>query len=145
MRTTFMANDATVERKWYVIDAEGQRLGRLASEVATLLRGKHKPTYTPHVDTGDHVIVINAEKIELTGKKLTDKMYYRHSGYPGGLKERTAGEMLDRHPERVIEIAVKGMLPKGALGRKMFKKLHVYSGPEHNNHAQQPEVYELKG
>ena len=145
MRTTFMANDATVERKWYVIDAEGQRLGRLASEVATLLRGKHKPTYTPHVDTGDYVIVINAEKIELTGKKLTDKMYYRHSGYPGGLKERTAGEMLDRHPERVIEIAVKGMLPKGALGRKMFKKLHVYSGPEHNNHAQQPEVYELKG
>ncbi|HLS23659.1 MAG TPA: 50S ribosomal protein L13 [Pseudogracilibacillus sp.] len=145
MRTTFMANDANVERKWYVIDAEGERLGRLASEVATLLRGKHKPTYTPHVDTGDHVIVINAEKIELTGNKLTDKIYRRHSGYPGGLKERTAGEMLDRQPEKVIEIAVKGMLPKGSLGRKMFKKLHVYSGPEHNNQAQQPEVYELKG
>lgn len=140
-----MANDANVERKWYVIDAEGERLGRLASEVATLLRGKHKPTYTPHVDTGDHVIVINAEKIELTGNKLTDKIYRRHSGYPGGLKERTAGEMLDRQPEKVIEIAVKGMLPKGSLGRKMFKKLHVYSGPEHNNQAQQPEVYELKG
>jgi len=145
MRTTFMANDANVERKWYVIDAEGERLGRLASEVATLLRGKHKPTYTPHVDTGDHVIVINAEKIELTGNKLTDKIYRRHSGYPGGLKERTAGEMLDRQPEKVNEIAVKGMLPKGSLGRKMFKKLHVYSGPEHNNQAQQPEVYELKG
>ena len=145
MRTTFMANDESVERKWYVIDAEGQRLGRLASEVASLLRGKHKPTYTPHVDTGDHVIIINAEKIELTGNKLKDKMYRRHSGYPGGLKERTAEEMLDRQPERVIEIAVKGMLPKGPLGRKMFKKLHVYAGPEHNNAAQKPEVYELKG
>ena len=145
MRTTFMANDSTVERKWYVIDAEGQRLGRLASEVATLLRGKHKPTYTPHVDTGDHVVIVNAEKIELTGNKLNDKMYYRHSGYPGGLKERNANDMRTNNPERMIEIAVRGMLPKGSLGRKMFKKLHVYAGPEHNNQAQQPEVYELKG
>jgi large subunit ribosomal protein L13 len=145
MRTTFMANDESVERKWYVIDAEGQRLGRLASEVASLLRGKHKPTYTPHVDTGDYVIIVNAEKIELTGNKLKDKMYRRHSGYPGGLTERTAEEMLNRQPERVIEIAVKGMLPKGPLGRKMFKKLHVYAGPEHNNAAQKPENYELKG
>lgn len=145
MRTTFMANDSTVERKWYVVDAEGQRLGRLASEVATLLRGKHKPTYTPHVDTGDHVIIINAEKIELTGNKLQDKMYYRHSGYPGGLKERNAQEMLEKQPERMLELAVKGMLPKGPLGRKIFKKLHVYSGPEHKHEAQKPEVYELKG
>src|SRR5690625_5462018 len=109
MRTTFMANDASVERKWYVIDAEGLRLGRLASEGATLLRGKHKPIYTPHVDTGDHVIIVNAEKIELTGNKLTDKMYRRHSGYPGGLTEKTAAEVLNTHPERVIEAAVKGM------------------------------------
>lgn len=145
MRTTFMANDSTVERKWYVVDAEGKRLGRLASEVATLLRGKHKPTYTPHVDTGDHVIIVNAEKIELTGNKLHDKKYYRHSGYPGGLKERTALEMKQKKPERMIELAVKGMLPKGPLGRKMFKKLHVYSGPEHKHQAQKPEVYELKG
>lgn len=145
MRTTFMANENNIERKWYVIDAEGQRLGRLASEVAALLRGKHKPTFTPHTDTGDHVIIINAEKIELTGNKLADKKYYRHSNYPGGLKVRTANEMLQRHPERMIEIAVKGMLPKGSLGRKMFKKLHVYKGPEHKNHAQKPEVYELRG
>ncbi|HLS65707.1 MAG TPA: 50S ribosomal protein L13 [Pseudogracilibacillus sp.] len=145
MRTTYMANDQTVERKWFVIDAEGARLGRLASEVATLLRGKHKPTYTPHVDTGDHVIIVNAEKIELTGNKWSDKKYYRHSGYPGGLTERTAAEMRDRRPEQMIELAVRGMLPKGSLGRKMFKKLHVYSGPEHNNDAQKPETYELKG
>lgn len=145
MRTTYMANNESVERKWYVIDAEGERLGRLASEVAALLRGKHKPIYTPHVDTGDYVIVINADKIELTGNKLKDKKYYRHSGYPGGLKERTAEEMLAKHPERVIELAVKGMLPKGPLGRKMFKKLHVYSGPEHKHQAQKPEVYELRG
>lgn len=145
MRTTFMANDNTVERKWYVVDAEGQRLGRLASEVASILRGKHKPTYTPHVDTGDNVIIVNAEKIELTGNKINDKMYYRHSGYTGGLKERNASEMRTNHPEKMLEIAVKGMLPKGPLGRKMFKKLHVYRGPEHKNQAQQPEVYELKG
>ena len=145
MRTTFMANDSTVERKWYVVDAEGQRLGRLSSEIASILRGKHKPTYTPHVDTGDHVIIINAEKIELTGNKINDKMYYRHSGYTGGLKERNASEMRTNHPEKMLEIAIKGMLPKGPLGRKMFKKLHVYRGAEHNNHAQKPEVYELKG
>ncbi len=145
MRTTFMANDSTVERKWFVVNAEGKRLGRLATEVATLLRGKHKPTYTPHVDTGDHVIIVNAEKIELTGNKLADKKYYRHSGYPGGLKERNANEMRTNHPERMLEIAIKGMLPKGPLGRKMFKKLHVYKGPEHSNQAQKPETYELKG
>ncbi|MBO1003928.1 50S ribosomal protein L13 [Pseudogracilibacillus auburnensis] len=145
MRTTFMANDSTVERKWYVVDAEGQRLGRLSSELAAILRGKHKPTYTPHVDTGDHVIIINADKIELTGNKINDKMYYRHSGYTGGLKERNADEMRTNHPEKMIEIAIRGMLPKGPLGRKMFKKLHVYRGPEHKNHAQKPEVYELKG
>lgn len=145
MRITYMANNENVERKWLLIDAEGQRLGRLASEVASILRGKHKPTYTPHVDTGDYVVVINAEKIELTGNKLQDKMYYRHSGYPGGLKARNAEEMLERFPERVLELAVKGMLPKGSLGRKMAKKLFVYRGPEHKNHAQQPEVYELRG
>src|SRR5699024_2075231 len=124
MRTTFMANDGNVERKWLVVDAEGQTLGRLSSEVATILRGKHKPTYTPHVDTGDNVIIVNAEKIELTGNKLTDKKYYRHSGYTGGLKERNANEMRTHYSERMIEIAIKGMLPKGPLGRKMFKKLH---------------------
>ena len=145
MRTTFMANEGNVERKWLVVDAEGQTLGRLSSEVATILRGKHKPTYTPHVDTGDNVIIVNAEKIELTGNKLTDKKYYRHSGYTGGLKERNANEMRTHYSERMIEIAIKGMLPKGPLGRKMFKKLHVYSGPEHNNQAQKPEVYEIKG
>jgi len=145
MRTTFMANENNIERKWLVVDAEGQRLGRLASEVSAILRGKHKPTYTPHADTGDHVIVINAEKIELTGNKLNDKMYYRHSGHPGGIKGKNAGEMIDKFPERILEVAVKGMLPKGALGRKMAKKLHVYKGSEHNNQAQKPEVYELRG
>lgn len=145
MRTTYMAKASEIERKWYVIDAEGQTLGRLASQVASILRGKHKPTYTPHVDTGDHVIIVNAEKIKLTGNKLNDKIYYRHSGYAGGLKMRTAGQMLDRQPEKVIELAVKGMLPKGPLGRKMFKKLHVYAGPEHPHQAQQPENYELRG
>lgn len=145
MRTTFMANEGNIERKWLLIDAEGKRLGRLSTEVASILRGKHKPTYTPHADTGDHVIIINAEKIELTGNKLNDKQYYRHSGYPGGLKSRNAAEMLDKFPGRVIEEAVRGMLPKGALGRKMFKKMHVYAGSEHNNAAQQPEVYELRG
>lgn len=145
MRTTFMANEGNIERKWLLIDAEGKRLGRLATEVASILRGKHKPTYTPHADTGDHVIIINAEKIELTGNKLNDKQYYRHSGYPGGLKARNAAEMLEKLPERVTEEAVRGMLPKGALGRKMFKKLHVYAGPDHNNAAQKPEVYELRG
>lgn len=145
MRTTFMANDSNVEREWLLVDAEGERLGRLASEVANILRGKHKPTYTPHVDTGDNVIIINADKIELSGNKLTDKKYYRHSGYPGGLKERSANEMRNNYSERMIEQAVKGMLPKGPLGRKMQKKLHVYAGEHHRNNAQKPKTYELKG
>lgn len=145
MRTTFMANEANIERKWLVVDAEGQRLGRLASEVAAILRGKHKPTYTPHADTGDYVIIINADKIELSGNKINDKMYYRHSHHPGGLKARTANEMRTNHPEEMLEIAIKGMLPKGSLGRKMKKKLHVYRGAEHNHQAQKPEVYELRG
>lgn len=133
MRTTFMANENNVERKWYVVDAEGQTLGRLSTEVASLLRGKHKPTYTPHVDTGDHVIIINAEKIHLTGNKLDDKIYYRHSNHPGGLKSRTANEMRTKYPEQMLEIAVKGMLPKNKLGRKMIKKLNVYRGAEHKH------------
>ena len=145
MRPTFMANENNVERKWYVVDAEGQTLGRLSTEVASLLRGKHKPTYTPHVDTGDHVIIINAEKIHLTGNKLDDKIYYRHSNHPGGLKSRTANEMRTKYPEQMLEIAVKGMLPKNKLGRKMIKKLNVYRGAEHKHQAQQPEVYELRG
>ncbi len=145
MRTTFMAKANNIERKWYVVDAEGQTLGRLASEVASVLRGKHKPTFTPNVDTGDYVIIINAEKIELTGKKLTDKIYYRHSQFPGGLKQRTALEMRTNYSEKMLELAIKGMLPKGSLGRQMFKKLHVYSGAEHPHQAQQPEVYELRG
>lgn len=142
---TYMANNQTVERKWFVVDAEGKRLGRMATEVATLLRGKHKPTFTPHVDCGDYVIVVNAEKIELTGNKWDDKKYYRHSRYPGGLKTTTAKVMNKNFPERMIEFAVKGMLPKGKLGRAMFTKLYVYAGPEHKHAAQQPEVYELKG
>jgi large subunit ribosomal protein L13 len=121
MRTTFMANAANIERKWYVVDAEGKTLGRLSSEIASILRGKHKPTFTPHVDTGDHVIIINAEKIELTGKKLTDKIYYRHSQFPGGLKSRTALEMRTNYPTKMLELAIKGMLPKGSLGRQMAK------------------------
>jgi large subunit ribosomal protein L13 len=145
MRTTFMANANNIERKWYVVDAAGQTLGRLASEVASILRGKHKPTYTPHVDTGDHVIIINASKIELTGNKLNDKIYYRHSQYPGGLKTRTALEMRTNYPEKMLELAIKGMLPKNSLGRQMFKKLHVYAGSEHPHQAQKPEVYELRG
>ncbi|ANB59980.1 large subunit ribosomal protein L13 [Anoxybacillus voinovskiensis] len=145
MRTTYMAKPNEVERKWYVVDAEGKTLGRLASEVAAILRGKHKPTYTPHVDTGDHVIIINAEKVELTGKKLTDKLYYRHSLHPGGLKVRTALEMRTNYPEQMLERAIRGMLPKGRLGRQMFKKLHVYRGSEHPHQAQKPEVYELRG
>ncbi|MEK6452552.1 50S ribosomal protein L13 [Caldifermentibacillus hisashii] len=145
MRTTYMAKPQEIERKWYVVDAAGQTLGRLASEVASIIRGKHKPTYTPHVDTGDHVIIINAEKIELTGNKLADKKYYRHSQHPGGLKVRTADEMRTNYPERMLELAVKGMLPKNSLGRQMFKKLHVYAGPEHPHQAQKPENYELRG
>ncbi|WP_338471361.1 50S ribosomal protein L13 [Niallia sp. XMNu-256] len=145
MRTTFMANAQNIERKWYVIDAEGKTLGRLATEVASILRGKHKPTYTPHVDTGDHVILLNASKIELTGNKINDKIYYRHTNHPGGLKQRTALEMRTNFPERMLEQAVKGMLPKNTLGRQMAKKLHVYAGSEHPHQAQQPEVYELRG
>lgn len=123
MRTTPMANASNIERKWLVVDAAGKTLGRLSTEVASILRGKHKPTYTPHVDTGDHVIIINAEKIELTGKKLTDKIYYRHTQHPGGLKSRTALEMRTNYPEKMLELAIKGMLPKGSLGRQMFKKI----------------------
>src|SRR5690606_4171440 len=145
MRTTYMAKPNEIERKWYVVDATGKTLGRLASEVASILRGKHKPTYTPHVDTGDHVIIVNASKIELTGNKLNDKLYYRHSQHPGGLKVRTANEMRTNYPEKMLELAVRGMLPKGSLGRQMFKKLHVYAGSEHPHQAQKPEVYELRG
>jgi len=145
MRTTFMANAQNIERKWYVVDAEGKTLGRLASEVASILRGKHKPTYTPHVDTGDHVIILNASKIQLTGNKLQDKIYYRHSNHPGGLKQRTALEMRTNYPTRMLELAIKGMLPKNTLGRQMFSKLHVYAGSEHPHQAQKPEVYELRG
>ncbi|MCD8500867.1 MAG: 50S ribosomal protein L13 [Bacillaceae bacterium] len=145
MRTTYMAKPNEVDRKWYVIDAEGQTLGRLASEVASILRGKNKPTFTPHVDTGDNVIIINAEKIHLTGKKLTDKIYYRHSNHPGGLKQRTALEMRTNRPTQMLELAIKGMLPKNSLGRKQGMKLHVYAGSEHPHQAQKPEVYELRG
>ena len=139
---TFMANPASVERKWYVVDAEGVTLGRLASEIAKVLRGKNKPIFTPHEDTGDYVIVVNAEKVNVTGKKLDQKMYYSHSDYVGGLKETTLKDMLQKHPERVVEHAVKGMLPKGSLGRQMYQKLFVYAGPEHKHAAQKPE--ELK-
>ena len=137
---TFMASPATIDRKWYVVDATGMTLGRLASEVAKVLRGKNKPIFTPHIDTGDYVIVINAEKIAVTGKKLDQKIYYRHSDYVGGLKQATLREKLSNKPEEVIELAVKGMLPKGPLGRQMFKKLFVYAGPEHKHAAQKPEV-----
>ena len=143
MKTTFMANAANVERKWYVVDAEGQTVGRLAAEVAKVLRGKNKPTFTPHVDTGDHVIVLNADKVVLTGKKLVQKTYFRHSGYPGGTTFTTPGKMLETRPERVVEMAVKGMLPKNSLGRKMFTKLKVYAGAEHPHAAQMPEVLEI--
>ena len=141
---TYMANPDKIERKWYVVDAEGQTLGRLAAEVAKVLRGKNKPEFTPHIDTGDNVIVINAEKIKVTGKKLDQKVYYHHSDYVGGMKETTLREMMAKKPEQVIELAVKGMLPKGPLGRSMITKLHVYAGPEHEQAAQKPEVLEIK-
>ena len=141
---TYMANPDKIERKWYVVDAAGYTLGRLASEVAKVLRGKNKPIFTPHIDTGDYVIVINAEKVKVTGKKLDQKIYYHHSDYVGGMKEQTLREKLAKKPEDVIYLAVKGMLPKGPLGRKMIKKLHVYAGPEHNNQAQQPKALEIK-
>ena len=137
---TFMASPATIDRKWYVVDATGMTLGRLASEIAKVLRGKNKPIFTPHIDTGDNVIVINAEKIAVTGKKMNQKIYYHHSDYVGGMKETTLKEKLAKKPESVIELAVKGMLPKGPLGRQMLKKLHVYAGAEHKHEAQKPEV-----
>ena len=135
---TYMANPDKIERKWYVVDAEGCTLGRLASGVASVLRGKNKPQFTPHVDTGDYVIVVNADKIKVTGKKLEQKIYYNHSDYVGGMKETTLKEMLAKKPEKVIELAVKGMLPKGPLGRQMYTKLFVYAGPDHKHAAQQP-------
>ena len=143
MKTTFMANAANIERKWYVVHAAGQTVGRLAAEVAKVLRGKNKPTFTPHVDTGDFVIVINAEKAVFTGKKLTDKMYFRHSGYPGGTTFTAAGKLMEKAPEKVIEKAVRGMLPKNRLGSQMYRKLNVYAGSEHPHAAQKPEVLAL--
>ncbi len=137
---SFMASPATIERKWYVVDATGYTLGRLATEVAKILRGKNKPTFTPHMDCGDYVIVVNAEHIKVTGKKLDQKIYYNHSEYVGGMRETTLRQMMAKKPEKVIELAVKGMLPKGPLGRSMFSKLHVYAGPEHKQAAQKPEV-----
>ncbi len=137
---TFMASPATIERKWYVVDAADMTLGRLAAGVASVLRGKNKPTFTPHIDTGDYVIVVNADKIKVTGKKLDQKIYYHHSEYVGGMKETTLREMLAKKPERVVEHAVKGMLPKGPLGREMYRKLYVYAGPDHKQQAQKPET-----
>ena len=137
---TFMASPSTIERKWYVVDAANMTLGRLASEVAKVLRGKNKAIFTPHMDTGDFVIVVNADKVKVTGKKLDQKIYYRHSGYVGGMKETTLREMMAKKPERVVEHAVKGMLPKGPLGREMYTKLHVYAGPEHKHAEQKPET-----
>jgi large subunit ribosomal protein L13 len=143
VKRTYVTKPEDIERDWYVVDASGQTLGRLASEVAQIIRGKHKPTFSPAVDVGDYVIVVNAEKVHVTGRKLDQKMYYRHSGYPGGLKEFTLGRMLEEHPAQVIQLAVKGMLPKNKLGRKMIKKLKVYAGSEHPHQAQQPEALEL--
>lgn len=140
---SYMASPSDVERKWYVVDAEGKTLGRMASEIANILRGKKKPIYTPHIDTGDYVIVVNAEKVVTTGKKLNQKIYYHHSEYVGGMKETTLKEMLNKKPEYVITHAVKGMLPKGPLGRQMLKKLFVYAGPEHKHAAQKPEALEI--
>ena len=141
---SFMASPSTIKREWYVVDATGHTLGRLASEIAKVLRGKNKPTYTPHIDTGDNVIVVNADKIQVTGKKLDQKIYYNHSDYVGGMRETTLREMMAKKPEKVMELAVKGMLPKGPLGRSMIDKLHVYAGAEHNNQAQQPKALEIK-
>ena len=141
---SFMASPSTIERKWYVVDATGYTLGRLASEVAKILRGKNKPIFTPHMDCGDYVIIVNAEKVKVTGKKLDQKIYYHHSQYEGGLKETTLREMMAKNPDKVVKLAVKGMLPKGPLGKSMMKKLHVYAGPEHEQAAQKPEVLEFK-
>ena len=140
---SFMQTKETVKRNWYVIDAEGENLGRVATKVATVLRGKHKATFTPHVDCGDNIIIINAKEVTLTGNKLDQKMYYNHSGYTGGLRKRTAKEMLENYPVEMVERAVKGMLPKGRLGRAMYKKLYVYEGPEHKQQAQKPETIEI--
>ena len=142
--STFLQKKENVDRKWYVIDAEGKTLGRVASKAATILRGKHKPTYTPSVDCGDYVIIVNASKVRLTGNKLDNKKYYNHSGFPGGLRERTAKEMINNYPEEMVERAVKGMLPHNRLGRAMGKKLFVYSGPDHKHEAQQPKTLEIK-
>lgn len=139
MRTTFMQTNESVERKWYIVDATDLVLGRMASDVAVVLKGKHKPTFTPHIDGGDYVIIVNAEKVALTGKKWSQKMYYRHSGYPGGLKTRTATEMLDKQPQKIVEKAVRGMLPNGKLGDDMYRRLYVYVGPNHPHAAQKPE------
>ena len=144
MMKSYMQKKETVERKWYVIDAEGKSLGRVATLAATYLRGKHKPTYTPHIDCGDNIIIINAEKVNLTGNKLNNKMYYNHSQYQGGLRERTAKEMIEKYPVEMVERAVKGMLPHNRLGRQMYKKLFVYAGSEHKHEAQKPEVLEMK-
>ena len=141
--SSFIQKPAEVERKWYVVDAEGKTLGRMASEIAAILRGKNKPTFTPHVDCGDYVIVINAEKVAVTGKKRQEKIYKRHTGYPGGLRELTFQQLLEKHPEEVVRHAVKGMMPTGKLGRQMFKKLKVYAGPEHKHEAQKPEVLDI--
>ena len=140
---TYSAKPSEVTRQWFVVDAEGKALGRLASEIASRLRGKHKPIYTPHIDTGDYIVVINAEKVAVTGKKFTDKIYYRHTGYIGNLKSITFDKLQAQNPERIIELAVKGMLPKGPLGRDMYRKLKVYAGPEHNHHAQKPVTLEV--
>lgn len=140
---TVSFNPATVQREWHLVDFEGKTLGRVASRIALILRGKHKPTYTPHADCGDFVVIVNADKVHLTGNKLRDKLYYRHSGYLGGIKSLTAGEMVDKNPARVIELAIKGMLPRGPLGRQMLKKLKVYAGPDHPHAAQQPKHIEL--
>ena len=142
---TFMANPDKIDRKWYVVDAKGATLGRLASEVASVLRGKNKPEFTPHADCGDYVIVINAAEVKVTGKKLDQKIYYNHSEYVGGMRETTLRELLAKKPERVVELAIKGMLPKGPLGRDMYRKLHVYAGENHNHQAQKPEVLTIKG
>ena len=143
MKKTYVTKEEDVQRDWYVVDASGQTLGRLAARVASVLRGKHKPVYSPSVDAGDFVIVVNAEKVQVTGRKLDQKMYYRHSGYPGGLKEITLRNLLQQHPTRVIEHAVRGMLPKNRLGRQVFRHLKVYAGSEHPHEAQQPKVLEL--
>jgi large subunit ribosomal protein L13 len=141
---SFMASPATIERKWYVVDATGHTLGRLTSEIAAILRGKNKPTFTPHIDTGDYVIVVNADKIKVTGKKMDQKIYYNHSDYPGGMRETTLAQMMAKDSTEVIRLAVKGMLPKGPLGRSMITKLHVFAGAEHTHAAQKPEVLEIK-